>query len=283
MTVAHTEGGSLPPPTYYNPSNDPYLPSSTQSYEDYIGVPQGYQGPVVGYRPLPPGHQPQPIRQEPIYTYGDIARMAGNTAKIAEYQQALWNTGYLTPDDDFQIGLMGEDTVSALQDFWGTANMNGLSDKELYDYITSGKGGSSSSSSSSYYGSGGGSGADYSPYTSTTTTSSVNLSSRAGARAFLVQAMATEMGREPTQKELTKFLRRLNAKEEKSPTVTKTTTTTDPSPSGDSTTTSDSTTKQSKVDAGREAEKYAEQIGGNEANSFQASNFMSVIESMVGL
>ena len=279
---------TAPPGAIYpDPSTDPFLPSSSYSYESYIGVPQGYRGVPTGTSDYVGGGRftgiapPTVQYQKPLYTYGDIAKLSGNPQGIVAQQMMLYNTGYLTPDEDWHVGVLDEGTIGALQEYLGDANRMGMTKEQLFNYIRqNGKSTGMTSGSSSSYGS---SGADYSPYTTTTTQSNVTLSSRASARAFLIQAMASEMGREPTAAEVRRFTRLLNARQEKNPTTTKTTTTTDPSPSGDSTVTSKSTTKESKVDPTQAAERYAEKIGGNEANRFQAANFMSVIEQMVGL
>lgn len=274
-------------PIPYDPGTTDPFTESGYDIGDYVGVPQGYAGVPVGTRDYVAGGRftgiapPEVKYQQPLYTYENIASLSGNPQAIIAQQMKLYNTGYLTPDEDWHIGVLDEGTIGALQEFYGDANRMGMTTEQLYEYIR--KNGKSTGMTTGSYGYGSGGAEDYSPYTQTTTQSNVTLSTRASARAFLVQAMATEMGREPTAQEVRRFTRMLNAREEKNPSVTKTTTTTDPSPSGDSTVTSDSTTKPSKVDPGRAAEKFAEKEGGNEAQRFQTANFMSVIEAMVGL
>lgn len=274
----------------------------------YIGVPQDYKV-TTGYRPtivqgyedavphgsmtnvaLPPVYN-APINKKPIYTMSDLSNLYGkDPSQVTATQMMLYNSGYLSAGG-FKVGIYDTATYDALGDAMTDANSNGLTLAELYDTIRQG----AKNGQGIPFGGSSGSGADYSPYTDTATSTStneqVNLTGRGYARGILITALEAEMGREATPKEVTRFLRSLNAAERAHPTTsttkTKTVTTTDPSKSGDSTTTSDSdsstTTKQSKVDPISKAENFAETVAPQEASRFQGAGFMDVIAQMLGM
>lgn len=277
-----------------------------------VGVPEGYsinQGvtPPPGVPTSGPGYYVpdapaagQKIIDEPRYTYHDLAGLYGAPPdQVSAWQMRLYNMGLLD-GGSFMVGIYDNATHDALENAMTIANANGLSIGEMEDILKQGKKTAQDMGWTSS-GSGSGSSASYDPYTNTTnsttvsTAENISLTGRGGARALLVQAMANEMGREPTKKEVSRFLRSLHQAERAHPSTTKsttkstTTTTTDPSPSGDSTTTSktnsDTTnvSRESNVDPNQKAIQFARQHGGKEAQAFQAGQFMEVINSLIGL
>lgn len=217
------------------------------------------------------------------------------------YVQALLDAhGYLS--GEYHQGQWYDKTITALNDAMDASRSERM---EFSKFLMTGappKLASGSLSSSS----GGGTGPDMSPktYTETstnttdTTSNQVNLSSRAGARQVLVGALATELGREPTAHEVSVFLRNLNRRERRNPTVSHTTGTTtttssrtvDPSKSGSSTTSSSkttgettTTTKQSNVDPAAMAERFAKQENPEEWRMFQNAQYYDVLAQMLGM
>lgn len=274
---------------------------------NYVGVPSDYSVPT-SYAPLPntaprfTGTEPAPIPQfeKPTYTYDHLASYYGKPpAEVFSVQARLYNMGLLD-GGSFMPGIYDPTTRDALENAMTIANANGLTLGEMQKIL---KEGGKTAQQMGWTSTSGGSGAapSYEPYTTTTnsttvsTNENISLTGRGGARALLVQALASEIGREPTRKEVSRFLKSLNAAERRNPTTTKSTTessnttTTDPSPSGDTSVTSNTktdtqnVTRQSDLDPGQKAIQFARQTGGNEAKRFQAANFFSVIEQMVGL
>jgi hypothetical protein len=284
-----------------------FIPFASGELDQYVGVPLGYRAPA-GFTTPPvtaprfTGTEPTPQAQftKPNYTYQHLASYAGaEPSRVASIQMRLYNMGLLS-GGSFMLGIFDETTHDSLEEAMTIANANGYTLGEMEDILKEGK---KTAQQMGWTSDGGGSGstASYSPYTTTQTSTTVStseniaLTGRGGARALLVQALANEIGREPTKKEVTRFLRSLNAAERKNPSTTKSTTkststtTTDPSPSGDTSVTQNTetdtknVTRQSDLDPGQKAIQWARQHGGNEAKRFQAANFFSVIESMVGL
>ena len=91
---------------------------------------------------------------------------------------------------------------------------------------------------------------------------------------ILQNALAQELGRKPTDTELTRFTRALNRKEAANPTVTTT------HYSGDGSSVS-SKTKQGNVDPNTSAESFAKTVPA-ERNRFQDSQYLNVIANMIG-
>lgn len=115
------------------------------------------------------------------------------------------------------------------------------------------------------------------PTTSTSVNKSIRLTSRASAQALLKQTLSAELGREPTSKEVARFVAALNKDERANPTVSTTTSRTNGSNSSSST-----VTKESQIDPGSEAEKYAETVNPTEAHRYQSGNYYDVIARLVG-
>lgn len=291
---------------------DPLIGPDTFDPNSYIGVPEGYEK-LIGYQPSPTGRygahiaagqvpDPVPIYREPIYQYEHLAKFTQlDQESIASWQMRLYNMGFLDEGSMNGIGIMNEGTYEAMQAAMATANQNGMNLTQLERNIIAGRPVEKAMGFTSSGGYGSGSTNPYEPTTTTSTSTStstqenVSLTGRGGARAVLVNAMATEMGREPTPNEVRRFLRSLHAAERRNPSRSRTTstttstTTTDRDRSGDTSVDTDTDTdtrtvsRQSNVDPTQKAEKFAEQIGGKEAERFQAANFFSVIEQMVGL
>jgi hypothetical protein len=279
-------------PYYDDPT--PYNPST------FVGVPQTYRA-VVGYdRTGYLGQSLEPNYRKPIYTQNDLANAAQLPQdQMLALQMRLVNMGALTQPD--YPGFFDSATHDALEQVMGIANTRGWSMDQMEKYLDDNHKAFKDMGWTSSYGSTGSGGADYGPTTVTSDSTSIStqenisLTGRGGARAVLVQAMANEMGREPTKKEVDRFLRSLNKAERNNPATTKSTTTThqstttDPSKSGDTSVSSTSTSdtknvsRASDVDPSQRAEHFAEKTGGKEAQAFQAGRFMDVLSSLIGL
>lgn len=121
------------------------------------------------------------------------------------------------------------------------------------------------------------------PVTTTQTSSSINLTSRGTARLILAQALAQELGREPSPNEVSDFLKGLNQREENNPSVTTTTTTTKPDGKHDTSVTSTSRTKEPNTNPTAMAERFAEGVDPKESERYQTGNYYNVIAQMLGV
>ena len=131
---------------------------------------------------------------------------------------------------------------------------------------------------------GGGAPAPYNgPVTTTQTSNSINLTSRGTARLILAQALAQELGREPSPNEVSDFLKGLNQREENNPTTTTTTTTTKPDGKHDTTVDSTSRTEEPNTNPTAMAERFAENVDPKEAKRYQTGNYYGVLEQMLGV
>lgn len=180
-------------------------------------------------------------------------------------QSLMAAAGYIGKND---VGfLWTTDTRSSYAKALSDANQNYMSIEDWLNYRAG-----ISSAAAARRGSGGG------PSTSTSVNKSVRVTSRPTAQALLKQTLAAELGREPTNKEVTRFLNSLNKRERANPTVTTTTSRSD----GRGNSSSSSTTKDSSVDPGSEAEAFAETVNPTEAHRFQSGELYNVISRMAG-
>ena len=243
---------------------DGIVPNSGQ----YVGVPDSYRV-QQGYVNDPRMAAHYGTRQAyvgvygvPTYTYAEVNSLYGKPkGQVWNYQYQLYALGYL---HSFTPGRMGASTESAFLRAAEDANKNGMTFEQM---LAQGKGGPGSPGSGARGPGGGG--------PRTVTQSSINLTSREGAQQILANALAQQLGRQPSDSELTRFTRSLNAHERANPTVT----TTHYAAGG---TASSSTTKQGNVDTGYEADQFGKKVAPAERNRFQDSQYMDIIASMIG-
>ena len=230
------------------------------------GVGSGHN---LGYQDISAQPQSAPVYSRPIYTIEDVQGLRGqDPQQIYEVQKALYNAHYLTSINHGKI--FDAETETALGRAMGDANVNGMTLPDMFDAIASGdkslklagKGGSAS----------GGSGSGPRDITST----SVSLTGRAGAQQVLQNALAQQLGREPTPQEVTRFMSGLNAEEKANPSVTHT-------HIGASGANQSSTTTQSSVDAAASALEWSksEKSIQGERKKYQDSTYFDILHSML--
>jgi hypothetical protein len=261
-------------------SDNPFAAYSigNRSSGTYVGVPDNYKVTVGyaqgwapdyshGYQGQVPGQTMKPVVRVPIYTYDDLVGLRGQPpANVFDTQRALYNAGYLT--GNFRAGFFDRNTEEALSDAMADANRNGMKLPEMFGMIAQGQKGLKGSGSSGGGGGGGG--------PRDIVSKSVSLTGRAGAQSVLTQALAQQLGREPTAKEVTRFLHSLNAEERQHPTITRT----HISAGGAN---QSSTTEQSDVDASGEAVQWGKKNKAlkGEATKYQDSLYYDVLSSML--
>lgn len=267
------------PPNQQQSHPNPYAPYTiSDTYTGtYVGVPdnyyatvgqtQGYMGP--GYGMGGDSLWPEPIKRPPqdMYTIDYVHSFRGRTQDPAIYkmQQDLYNHGYLSLADWKNGGSYDRATELAFGKATGEANFMGQSLDELFQSQDAEKAGLPSSQKK------GPKGPQAHDYTST----SLHLTGRAGAQQVLTSALAQQLGREPTEEEVSRFLRSLNAEERADPSVTNT----HVSASGNST----STTHDSSVDAGAEAMATAKSGPYKaERGQYQDALYFDSLASMMG-
>ena len=203
-----------------------------------------------------------PVYRSPQYTENNVSMLYGKPKQqILGTQQMLYQMGYSTPMN----GIYSQATSGALRTAMEDANRNGETLQEMYLRVM-GKNGTGGMN-----GGGSGSGASSGPHTSIS--KSVSLTSRAGAQAILTQQLATELGREPSPGEVSRFLKGLNKTERANPTVTRTVSTAS---------SSSSTTKQSNVDPGAEGADFAKTAAPAERQDYKSYQYMNVVAQMLG-
>lgn len=247
------------------------MASGTATYAtnpQYVGG--QFNGPLIGYQnnPAMAAHYGTSAAYTGVYgtqryTTGMLDGLYGAPRnQIYSVQGGLYSLGYLTK---FVPGVYDQHTRDALERAMADANRNGMSLEQMLN---------SQRSSGSQFG-GGGSGGGGGGGGGTTVQRSISLTSREGAMSVLQGALANELGRQPTPKELTDFTKALNAKEQANPTVTTTTV------SGKNVS---QTTKQGNVDPNVTATDFAKQTPrAAERNKFQDSQYLDVISQMLGV
>ena len=275
----HNPAAMSAPGSQQTPPNE-YAPYSVgnPSSGTYVGVPDDYKV-LTGYAQNPdyqpymgPGYgmggssmaQQNPVYRVPQYTYDELGAMRGQSPqRIFEVQRLLYNTGYLA--SGFRTGWYDKSTEEALADAMADANRQGLTLDQLAARISAGQKGLKGTG---YGGSGSG------PRDITST--SVSLTGRAGAQQVLTQALAQQLGREPSPTEVTRFLKSLNTEERANPTVTHT-------HIGAGGAKQSSTTTQSDVNPSASAEAYAK-TGPfqTERGKYQDSIYFDLLGSMMG-
>jgi len=188
--------------------------------------------------------------------------------KMYQTQQALARAGYMSLTkasmaytSDFQTAM-----ASAMTD----ANYSGgLSLETLFAM----RGAGAASAGVKGPGRGPGSGSS----TSTNTSKSYSITSRASAQQLLKSSLAKELGREPQEWEINRFVASLNKDEHANPGVS--TTVTHSSASGSS---SSTTSTPSSVDPQAKADQYGRTVSPTERHMYQDKNYYDVIAQMVG-
>lgn len=278
------------PGRYGDPSLDNWdSPSNTGSY---VGVPDAYKV-QIGYQanPAEATHYGvsaafDPVYAVPQYHYADIQALWGKpSAQVLATQMKLYALGYLP---SFVPGTMTQKVQDAAEKAMTDANRNGLTLEQMLAKRNQALGAAPGAAGG---GGGGGGGPTSSTSYSSSTQKSISLTSREGAYAVLANALGQELGRAPTQAELTRFTNALNSKERANPTVTQQSgvTQTTQSVSGShatshSSSSGTSTSKQGNVDAGYEALQFADSKPlAPERNRFQDSQYMDTIAQMIGV
>lgn len=204
----------------------------------------------------------------------NLSSIAGawSQQQVIYAQSVLAARGKLT--GDYWVGHFDTKTKAAMQEAFMEANWYNmtlaeyftLSKAELKELTEGGDGGGS-------LGGGGGG-----PTTTTGTTTSINLSGPAEARSVLSSVMAQYLGRAPTRTEIDQFLKNLNRRERRNPSVTDYTTTTEGTHT-DTTT----TTKGGSVDATGLAEDFVGENRPAEQHRFQTGQYFDVLANMLGM
>jgi hypothetical protein len=267
-------------------SGQPALPQNYRATVGFSGVPyaplqgQGAMSPALGTA----------ITSPPIYTVHDLNSMWGAGQKMVwQNKSLLYDLGYL-PAKDAALGFWTNASASALQNAMADANRNGTSLENMHQTLMSG--------GKLAYGPGGpnGSGAQTSvstsSQTSTSDSSSISLTSREAAHAALSQQLANELGREPTNAELTRFLSALNGTERANPSTSHSVSTsssrTVSGPGGSNSTGSSNSSSSSvsrSTDPGAEAQAWARKQTNTaaERNSYQQSGYFQIISKLMGI
>lgn len=248
---------------------------------------------------------PRPAYGQARYTEANARQVFSmKPNQVLELQARLSRAGFLStmiPRDPYS-------TFSAYRTALSAANLAGMPIKEYLDEregLISGAASGMSGSSGGYGGGGGGSSS--STFTSSSsssdvsnmTTRSINLTGKGQAESLLRTALLQQLGRVPTDDEVSRFKRLLNQQERKNPTVTKsssksntssTTTTTTKGQSSSSSTSSrtsgssTSTTKQSDIDPSEEALDFAQSKQfRKERKMYQDLNYYNVLADMIGM
>lgn len=258
-----------------------------------------------GQPALPPGYSPQlsehggqstylgsrfyqspPTYGTPQYTYRDLDSMWGKGQDVVlGNKDMLWRLGFMSATQRDAGGFWTQADNNSMREAMAVANKNGVSFAQLYEQQQR-NGKTIGASSAGGSGSSGPGGNRYSVSTSSSTSTSVNLSSRESAHAVLSQALANEIGRQPTNAELAQFLRTLNATERANASVsTSSGRSVSDRLTGNSTSTSSSKSTSHSVDPTAEATAFAKGNAAlaHERESYQGANYMSVIAKMIGV
>lgn len=252
---------------------------STSTTGTYVGVPDNYLVPqgeskqlhYSGMGASGPQYTPETVYGQPMYRKSDLMALYGKgPGQVWDTQRKLYSLGLLPT---FVPGTYDQKTRDALEVAYTAANANGVSldamlanrdsVQEMLKKAGLGGGGSS----------GGGSGSSGGPRT--VTQSNVTLTSREGAQQVLSQALAQQLGRQPSPDELTRFTRALNVQEKANPTVT----VQKINAKGDNQST---VTKQGNVDNAYQADQFAKTTSPAERSRFQDSQYMDTIAQMIG-
>ena len=213
---------------------------------------------------------PQRAYQVPTEKTTDVMRYRGpmRATAAAEMMIKLYNNGYLSKIP----GVWGAEAEEAFTKAQYDANQNAMTLDEMFNMRTA-----TLKAMGLQVGPGGILGApaeeDLTPKVSTST--SISLTSRASAQALMMSALSNELGRGPTEKEVSRFLRALNTQETAMPS---TTTSTYYPETGKTV----STSKASPVEAGAEAAEYARGVNPAERRMYKGAQYFDVISEMVG-
>lgn len=261
--------------TPYPESTSPWVVRSGEP-----GLPLGYQA-AHGYGDNPayvnyPGYTGYGTARgmtygQPVYTYRDLDSMWGKgPAQVYGVKDMLYRLGYLSRTDA-STPFWSKSANSALQDAMADANKNGITLDQMYQANQKNGGGNSGSGSGS--GSGGG--------RSVSTSSSVSLTSKEAAHQILGQALAQQLGRQPTAAETAAFLRSLNATEKANPSTSTTVSTFDGSGNSHSSTTS----KSVNINPSAEADAWTQNNSAlaAERKGYQGALYFDVIGKMLGI
>lgn len=268
--------GGLPPgtpdPTSYSPGIYIGVPNDWKVYSgDVGGASDALFQPNSGYGPSgTPLVNAQPTYRYPQYTYDMRERLRGSDKDTAQaWQRALMDAGYLAAGH--YTGTFDEATADAAGQAMADANRAGKTLNQLFMDTAA-----SQAEWTAAHPKPGPKAPRVSPARDLTS-SSVTLTGRAGAQAVLTNALAQQLGREPTPGEVTRFMHSLNAEERANPSVTRT----HIAAGGNSQT---STSTQSDVDPSGSADIFAKtnKATQGERQAYRDSNYFDVINQMLG-
>lgn len=210
----------------------------------------------------------QQLRQtihKPLYTrdvYQEEFNRLG-TEGIKNFQKRMVAAGLYPENEPVILGVVKDFEQNSMIDLMSWGNANGLTYDQVLDELIKQR----KQAQASGGGGGGGAGGAYTQVTYSTT-------SLAQARQVLSAVLKNSIGRNPTEDEVTRFLRTLNAEERKSPTITTTTATGR---------TSVSRTSPTKVDPQQMALDFVKQIGGGgEFDENRALHYLNLIAKKYG-
>lgn len=232
-------------------------------------------GSAMGAQPMA-GNRQVPVYGQPIYTRSHMDAFLGRAAyqDVLEMQRKLYNYGFI---DKIQTpGFADASFMKGLEYLYATANQNGVTINDIFARMDNAgarlglKIGPTGLAGGGESGDGGG--------TSTTTSTSISLTSRAGAWQVLISALTNELGREPTDAEISRFSKSLNAKERADPSVSTSTTTYDAEGNAKTSTTS----RQSGVEPTAEAMVFARSPAmAAERRQYKGAQYFDVIADML--
>jgi hypothetical protein len=216
----------------------------------------------------------------PLYKTGS-ARPEIEAMTVSDYktfQKRLLAAGVYPPNTPISLGIKTEFEDSQMERLMALANRNGMTWSDVLEIQTQAYNEALSSgglAGTGGGGGGGGGGGNGAPTTYTQT--QYSMTSISSARSLLTSVLMNSLGRIPTDDELKRFVQLLNDAESKSPSTVTTTTSYD-----DNATSSVSTSTPSGVDEQALADQFAQQVGGTEAASYGADNYISGLMQYLG-
>jgi hypothetical protein len=202
--------------------------------------------------------------RKPLYTLQEYTQEFNKLGDkgIRDFQKRLVAAGVYSESEPVILGMIGDTETSAMSRLMNMANNNGMTYEQVLDeLITSRK-------QAQAAGTGGGGGGGMNTQVTYSTTSV------AQARQILGAVLQQSIGRNPTDQELSQFLKMLNAEEAKSPTITTSTM---------AGSTQTYRTTPTKVDPNNVALQFAKQLGdGDEYRENRAMYYLNLIAKKYG-
>lgn len=247
-----------------------------------------YSGDNLSLRYFDAQKRKRPVYSKPKYRKGmEVTYGVKLGAKaIGEWQDFFTMNGFRTGPR----GLWTKYEIDAMAAFMGMANASyGSSVEDLRTVVANspdlfpppGSGQPTLADQLGENGDGGGSGlpTPTEPYTETTTETRITEYDAGDALMLVRNYVREQIGRDPTDREVQRFLKNLNAAARADPTVITTVTTTDPM-SGESTT--DVTTDETAVNPEAMGLQFGEEVAPGEEMEYQAGRYMDAIRGLLG-